>query len=94
VAEIGAIDAGVFWYKKLGMGFLLQKTCPGKASFLWQVFVKSSFVETKGGHGIHEKVLSKRSDINKTPRNVVTEGIAPLGRSAASHRRKTEASLY
>jgi hypothetical protein len=62
-------------------------------AFLWQVFVKSSFVETKGGHGINEKVLSKRSDTNKTPRNVVTEGTAPFGRSAASHRRKTEVAL-
>jgi len=63
-------------------------------AFLWQVFVKSSFVETKGGHGINEKVLSKRSNINKTPRNVVTEGIVPLGRSAASHWRKTEVALH
>jgi hypothetical protein len=29
---------------------------------LWNVFVRSSFVETKGGHGIDEKVLSKRPD--------------------------------
>ena len=59
---------------------------PERVCLLWQVFVKSSFVETKGGHVINEKVLSKRSDINKTPRNVVTEGTTPFGRSAASHR--------
>ena len=74
-----------FWYP-----FIHLDRC----AFLWQVFVRSSFVETKGGHGINEKVLSKRANINKTPRNVVTEGIAPLGRSAASHWRKTEVVLH
>ena len=61
---------------------------PERVCLLWQVFVKSSFVETKGGHVINEKVLSKRPDINKTPRNVVTEGTVPFGGSAASHWRR------
>ena len=67
-------------------GFSVTGNLLGQSTFLSQVFVKSSFVETKGGHGVNEKVLSKWSDINKTPRNAVTEGTAPFGRSAASHR--------
>ena len=81
-AEINGIHLFIndFWYPFIHLD---------RMRLLWQVFVRSSFVETKGGHGINEKVLSKQTDINKTPRNVVTEGIAPFGRSAASHRRIT-----